>query len=109
VPALVWVHEVASSNLVAPIQKYRQARSLSRVSDAGQDRRKDGGGQPVPCGAQWIDAEVQRRADARRVQVNFNSNEYFGLLSKPPDAAQWLSVGTNVQLLLGNTVCEIVQ
>jgi len=60
-------------------------------------------------GAQWIDAEVQRHPDARRVQVKFNSDEYFSLLKKYPDAAQWLSVGTNVQLLLDDTVYEVVE
>jgi hypothetical protein len=60
-------------------------------------------------GTQWIDAEVQRRPDARRAQVKFNSDEYFDLLQKHPDAAQWLSVGTNVQLLLDDTVYEVVE
>jgi hypothetical protein len=41
--------------------------------------------------------------------VKFNSDEYFSLLKKYPDAAQWLSVGTNVQLLLDDTVYEVVE
>ncbi len=59
-------------------------------------------------GRQWVDAQVQSRPDARRVQVKFNSDEYFGLLQKHPDAAQWLSVGNNVQLVLDDTVYEVV-
>ncbi len=47
--------------------------------------------------------------ESGRVQVKFNSDEYFGLLNKHPDAAQWLSVGTNVQLLLDDTVYEVVE
>ncbi|MFQ5806389.1 MAG: VIT domain-containing protein [Phycisphaerae bacterium] len=60
-------------------------------------------------GAQWIDAQVQSRQDARKVQLKFNSEEYFALLSMHADAAQWLSVGRNVQLLLDDTIYEVVE
>jgi Ca-activated chloride channel family protein len=60
-------------------------------------------------GAQWIDAHVQSRPDARKVQVKFNSDEYFALLTRHPDAAQWLSVGRNVQLLLDDTIYEVAE
>ena len=59
-------------------------------------------------GAQWIDANVQAKPGARRVQVKFNSDEYFGLMGKHPSMPQWLSVGRNVQVALGDTVYEIV-
>lgn len=59
-------------------------------------------------GNQWVDSNVQSRQDARKVQVQFNSKEYFALLNKHANAAQWLSVGRNVQVLLGDTVYEIV-
>ena len=60
-------------------------------------------------GSQWIDANVQKLPNARRVQVKFNSNEYFALLVKHPHAAPWLSVGRNVQVELDNTVYEIAE
>jgi Ca-activated chloride channel family protein len=59
-------------------------------------------------GTQWIDAQVQSRPEARRVQVRFNSDEYFELLARHADAPQWLSVGRNVVLLLDDTIYEIV-
>lgn len=43
------------------------------------------------------------------MQVKFNSDEYFALLAKHPHAAQWLSVGRNVQLALDDTVYEIAE
>jgi len=58
-------------------------------------------------GEQWVDAEVQKRQSARRIQVKFNSSEYFALAAKHPDAAAWLSVGRNVQFALGDAVYEI--
>lgn len=60
-------------------------------------------------GEQWVDAHVASRQDARRVQLKFNSDEYFALLKKRPDAAPWLALGRNVQVLLDDTVYEIVE
>jgi Ca-activated chloride channel family protein len=59
-------------------------------------------------GEQWIDAEVQKRPNARRVPVKFNSDEYFALVKKHPDAAAWLSVGRNVQVVVGDEVYDVV-
>ena len=58
-------------------------------------------------GTQWTDATVQKLPNARRVQVKFNSDDYFALLAKYPSATQWLSVGRNVQLALDNVVYEV--
>jgi len=58
-------------------------------------------------GRQWVDANAQAKADARRVQVKFGSDEYFDLTRRHPDAAQWLALGTNVQVLLDDTIYEI--
>jgi hypothetical protein len=46
--------------------------------------------------------------NAKRVQVKFNSDEYFALLAKSPDVAQWLSVARNVQFALNETVYEVI-
>ena len=58
-------------------------------------------------GIQWIDANVQKLPNARRVQVKFNSDDYFALLAKYPDAAQWLSIGRNIQVALGDVIYEV--
>jgi Ca-activated chloride channel family protein len=59
-------------------------------------------------GAQWVDALAQTQPNARKVQVRFNSDEYFALMRKHRDAAQWMSVGRKVQFLLEDTLYEIV-
>jgi Ca-activated chloride channel family protein len=59
-------------------------------------------------GSQWVDALVQSKKNARHQQVKFNSDEYFALMRKYKDAPQWLSVGRNVQVLIEDTVYEIV-
>jgi len=59
-------------------------------------------------GSQWIDSNVQSKPDADVVQVTFNSDDYFELMDQHPDAVAWLSVGRNVQLLLNDTVYEVI-
>ena len=58
-------------------------------------------------GEQWVDSEVQKAPQARRVRVQFDSPEYFDLLKQNPKALAWLSLGRNVQLLLNDTVYEV--
>jgi Ca-activated chloride channel family protein len=59
-------------------------------------------------GDQWVDSRVQQLPNARRVQVKFNSDEYFDLIARHREAAPWLSVARNVQFVLDDTVYEIV-
>lgn len=58
-------------------------------------------------GDRWTDALAQDRPAAARARVAFNSDDYFALLDRHPDAAAWLALGRNVDLLLGDTVYEI--
>jgi len=58
-------------------------------------------------GNQWIDSNAQDAAKRQRVQ--FNSEEYFNLLTKHPEAGPWLALGQNVVLKLDDTVYEIAE
>jgi Ca-activated chloride channel family protein len=58
-------------------------------------------------GSQWIDALTQTAPEATHVRIRFNSSEYFDLLKQHPEASAWLSLGRNLQFLLGRTVYEI--
>jgi Ca-activated chloride channel family protein len=58
---------------------------------------------------QWIDARVQERPGARREKIPFASDAYFALLDRDPSVAQWLALGRNVVVLLGDTVVEVVE
>jgi Ca-activated chloride channel homolog len=59
-------------------------------------------------GNQWIDSNAQNNI-AKRQRVQFNSEEYFNLLSKHPEAGPWLALGQNVVLALDDTVYEIAE
>jgi Ca-activated chloride channel family protein len=58
---------------------------------------------------QWIDARVQERPAAKREKVPFGSDAYFALLDRDPSAAQWLALGRNVVVLVGDTIVEVVE
>jgi hypothetical protein len=58
-------------------------------------------------GKQWVDTNAQNTASRQRVQ--FNSDAYFDLLKKHPEAAPWMALGQNVLLALDNTVYEITE
>ncbi|MDH3583865.1 MAG: VIT and VWA domain-containing protein, partial [Phycisphaerae bacterium] len=58
-------------------------------------------------GEQWVDAQVQARTDARRVELEIGSDAYFQLLADHPEAAAWLSVGPKLQVLIEGTVYVI--
>jgi hypothetical protein len=60
-------------------------------------------------GTQWIDAGIQKLKDPKRVRIQFNSQEYFELIAKKPEARPWLALGQNVQFALAGTVYEIFE
>ena len=60
-------------------------------------------------GSQWVDTEAQtERAQQLKVErVAFNSDRYFEIVRENKDAAQWLSVGQNLQLVLADRMVEV--
>jgi hypothetical protein len=61
-------------------------------------------------GNQWTEVSVQNAVkETKRVKVVFGSDDYFALLTKYPDATQYLSLGNNVTLELGGTIYDIVE
>ena len=79
----------------------------SRSDQYAQQARFAGGRAFYQNGQQWIDSEVQKRDPAKRQRVKFNSEAYFDLLKKEPEAARWAALGKNVQFVLKDSVYEI--
>jgi Ca-activated chloride channel homolog len=58
-------------------------------------------------GARWSDAAAQRaRAEQTKI-VRFNSDEYFELVRNNTAAAQWLSLGNEVDVVIGDTLYQV--
>jgi Ca-activated chloride channel family protein len=89
----------------------KAAEAGARLQDAlaAQGQRFVGGRTFYQNGAQWVDAQVGGQARARRVQVKFNSADYFDLLRRHPSAPQWLSLGRNVTFVIGDVVYEVTE
>jgi hypothetical protein len=57
----------------------------------------------------WVDAQVQKQQNAKRVRIQFNSSEYFAVAAKTPKTLPWLALGQNVQFVLDDTLYEIYE
>jgi hypothetical protein len=57
-------------------------------------------------GNTWSDADVQQQPQKRQ-RVRFNSDEYFQLARANAANAQWLSLGNEVDVVIGDTLYEI--
>ena len=55
-------------------------------------------------GVTWNDAQTQAKQNLRRQEIKFNSDDYFALLRKSPEVAQWLSLGEEVDLVIDDTL-----
>src|SRR5882762_5615784 len=81
--------------------------ATARLSQYTQQSRFVNGRAFFQNGNQWIDSNAQNTFKRQRVQ--FNSEEYFNLLTKHPEAGPWLALGQNVVLTLDDTVYEITE
>jgi hypothetical protein len=55
-------------------------------------------------GNTWTDSTAGGKPDLKKREVKFNSDEYFKLLSEHPDAAAWLALGNELDLVLDDTL-----
>jgi Ca-activated chloride channel family protein len=55
----------------------------------------------------WSDAEGATKQNLKNRQVAFNSDEYFALLRTNPDVAAWLSLGNEVDVVIGDKLYQI--
>lgn len=62
-------------------------------------------------GNTWSDGTVQEQYAKNRAmkqqQIKFNSEEYFDLLKKHPEASQWLALGEEVDVVLDDTLYQV--
>ena len=55
----------------------------------------------------WVDSELQNQSNAKKIRIQFNSDEYFKLLDKEPATAQFLALGQNVRFYYNNIFYEV--
>jgi len=94
-----------------PAYAYEAEAKASREREAqyAQQSRFVSGKSFFQNGEQWIDAEIQKFPDAKRIRVQFNSPEYFELLKKNSQTLAWLSQGRNVQFVMAGAIYEVYE
>ncbi len=55
----------------------------------------------------WTDAAAQAKKNLKQKNIAFNSREYFALLKDNPAAAQWLSLGNEMDIVVDDTLYSI--
>ncbi len=113
---------------VQPSEEFQALNNASRVSEARQGNSRlaytdsSGAAQNVAgqvkniqgravynAGGYWIDSKIQIKKRDKTVRIQFAGKEYFDLLRKKPDAAQFYSLGKNLRFVLDETVYEVFE
>ena len=58
-------------------------------------------------GTTWTDSTAQAGKKLAQMQLKFASADYFTFMSKHPDAAQWLALGSNVDLVVDGVLVSV--
>ncbi|HEY2587133.1 MAG TPA: VIT domain-containing protein [Tepidisphaeraceae bacterium] len=58
-------------------------------------------------GTTWTDSSAQARKDLKPQQIDFGSDAYFALLKAHPEAAPWLSLSNQVDVVIGDTLYQV--
>lgn len=86
---------------------YKDADGEER--NLGQEKKNINGRAMYLVGNEWVDVEVQKNASMKTRRLQFASKEYFDLLNKEPNLAQYMSLGTNVRFVNNNELIEIFE
>ena len=58
-------------------------------------------------GTIWTDSTAQAQRNLQQKKIAFNGDEYFALLKRHPEAAPWLALGTEVDIVLDDTLYNV--
>lgn len=61
----------------------------------------------IQRGDVWMDGRIPENPGKPVQRIAFNSDDYFDLLSKRPEVAEWYALGRNIQFILGDQIIEI--
>ena len=92
---------LAKSQASGGIAGYRTAQNYA------QQARTINGRTFYQNGPNWTDSTAQLHKNLKTQQIAFGSPEYFDLLKSHPQAAQWLALGNNIDLVIDQTLYQI--
>jgi Ca-activated chloride channel homolog len=113
---------------VQPSQEFQALNNASKIGDARQGTSRLGfadkpgtaqnqagqvrniqGRAMYNAGGYWIDSKIQAKKRDKSVRIQFAGKEYFDLLQRKPEAAQFYSLGKNLRFVLDETVYEVYE
>jgi hypothetical protein len=56
-----------------------------------------------------VDSQVQLQKSQTVNRIQFASDDYFKLLKKEPQSAQFLALGKNIRFVMNNNIYEIYE
>src|SRR5205823_1708658 len=75
-----------------PAQSASAADSKARLVQYAQQSQFVAGKNFFLNGKEWIDSEIQKKPNAKRLRIAFGSVEYFELTAKYPNVVSWLAL-----------------
>ena len=88
-------------------QPQQQALGYRANSNYAQQARVVRGRAFYQNGNTWTDATASTKADLKKREVKFNSDEYFKLLADHPEASAWLALGNEVDVVLDDALVMV--
>lgn len=79
----------------------------SQTQNYAQQARVVAGRAFYQNGTVWTDSTAQSKRGLRQKQVTFGSAEYFALAARSPQAAQWLALGNEVDVVIGGDLVSV--
>ena len=58
-------------------------------------------------GIVWTDSTAQAKKNLKQKNISFGSTEYFTLLAANKEAARWMSLGNNIDFVIGDTMYSV--
>ena len=87
----------------APAAGYR----ASQKNNYAQQVRVVNGRAFYQNGNVWTDSSAQGKRSLKQRQITFGSTEYFDLLAKTPELSSWLALGSQRDVVVGDTLFNI--
>ena len=96
-----------TKSLAAAGEPTEQAQGYRANFNYAQQARVVKGRAFYQNGNTWTDATASAKPDLKRREIKFNSDEYFALMTEHPEAAAWLALGNEVDLVLDDTLIVV--
>lgn len=84
-----------------------QGYRASQTQNYAQQVRVVAGRAFYQNGSVWTDSTAQSRRGLRQKQVRFASAEYFAIAARSPQAAQWLALGNEVDVVIDGVLVSV--